>query len=65
MHPGGKYIFQQMGSAGPHCQDHPAVVDRILDPGRLVTIVAGLEFTGFLDQAPFAAESTGEAFSPI
>jgi hypothetical protein len=40
MHPGGKYIFQQIGSAGPHCQDHPAVVHGILDPGGLVAIVA-------------------------
>jgi hypothetical protein len=43
----------------PHCQDHPAVVGRILDSGA--AIFAGLEFAGLFYLARFEGKRPGEA----
>ncbi len=45
----------------PHCQDHPAVVGRILDSGRFAAIFAGLEFAGLFYLARFEGKRPGEA----
>jgi hypothetical protein len=45
--------------AGPCLQDHPAALGRILDSGKLVTIVPRLEFAGLLKLQDFVGESPG------
>jgi hypothetical protein len=47
-------------SAGPHHQDHPAVLGGILDSGGLASIFAGLEPAGFLYLKSFAAKIPGD-----
>ncbi len=54
-------MFFSRISAGPHCQDRPAVLSGILDSGGLAAIFAGLEPAGLLYLSHFAGESPGSS----
>ncbi len=64
MYSGEKPSFSRF-RADPHCQNLPAVVGGILDPGRLAAIFARLEFAGLLYLVRFAGISSGDALMPI
>ena len=48
-------------SAGPHRQDHPAVLSGILDSGGLAAIFAGLKHAGLLFLKRIAGKIPGDA----
>jgi hypothetical protein len=52
-------------STGPHRQDDPVVVGRILDSSRLATFFTRLEFAGPLYVACFEGERPGDASHPF
>jgi hypothetical protein len=56
-----EYMSFRGFSTGPHCQDYPAVVGRILESGGLDAIFAELEFEGLLFLVCCASESPGDA----
>jgi hypothetical protein len=63
MYPNGKYLSSGRFSTGPHCQDHPTVLSRILDSDRLTAIFAGLENAGLLYLAHFLGERSSDTSS--
>jgi hypothetical protein len=59
-YPDREYVSSRF-SGSSHCQNLPAVLGGILDPGRLTTLFAGHEPAGLLYLLLFAVRSLSDA----